>query len=83
MMRMAKIQTSSSTWTSGLETARRMKEIKATPIHRFWKVGEGWVMARDLKPGDHVRALGEVAVVKTVQSDRVEPVLGRRIGLLG
>jgi hypothetical protein len=50
------------------------KEIKATPIHRFWKVGEGWVMARDLKPGDHVRALGEVAVVKTVQSDRVEPV---------
>jgi hypothetical protein len=49
-------------------------EIRATPIHRFWKVGQGWVMARDLRPGDQVRALGEVAVVKTVQSDRVEPV---------
>ena len=32
--------------------------IKATGIHRFWKAGQGWVMARDLKPGDVVRATG-------------------------
>jgi Pretoxin HINT domain len=49
-------------------------EIKATPIHRFWKVGEGWVMARDLKPGDTLRAVGNTAVVNKVQSDRAEPV---------
>ena len=34
--------------------------VVATPIHRFWKAGTGWVMARDLKPGDAVRAIGGV-----------------------
>ena len=29
--------------------------IVATPIHRFWKAGRGWAMARDLKPGDTIR----------------------------
>ena len=32
MMRMAKIQTSSCTWTLGSGTARRMKLISATPV---------------------------------------------------
>ncbi len=26
------------------------ESIVATTIHRFWKAGQGWVMARDLKP---------------------------------
>jgi len=48
--------------------------IQATGIHRFWKVGQGWVMARDLKAGDTLRALGGVAEVTGVEQDRVQPV---------
>jgi len=48
--------------------------VSATDIHRFWRVGQGWVMARDLKPGDVLRALGGVASVKAVERDGVEPV---------
>ncbi|MFI5456595.1 MAG: polymorphic toxin-type HINT domain-containing protein [Isosphaerales bacterium] len=48
--------------------------VSATGIHRFWRVGQGWVMARDLKPGDVLRALGGVASVKAVESDGIEPV---------
>ena len=33
------------------------ESIAATGIHRFWKAGNGWTMARDLKPGDRIRAL--------------------------
>ncbi len=39
--------------------------IVATGIHRFWKAGKGWTMARDLKPGDslaHARRPGHRAV---------------------
>ncbi len=50
------------------------QEIRATPIHRFWKVGQGWVMARDLKPGDLVRGVDNVAEVEYVKTDRTEPV---------
>ncbi|WP_165226162.1 polymorphic toxin-type HINT domain-containing protein [Aquisphaera insulae] len=46
----------------------------ATGIHRFWKVGEGWVMARDLKPGDRLRRVGSSAVVRSVEPDAVVPV---------
>ena len=35
--------------------------IVATGIHRFWVAGRGWVMARDLKPGDPIRTLGGLA----------------------
>jgi hypothetical protein len=48
--------------------------IKATGIHRFWKAGRGWVPARDLEPGDAVRALGGVARVTSVEPDGIEPV---------
>lgn len=39
------------------------ESIEATGIHRFWKVGAGWVMARELKVGDSVRLLGGTARV--------------------
>ena len=45
-----------------LKISLGQEAIRATGIHRFWKVGHGWVMARDLKPGDALRALGGVAV---------------------
>jgi hypothetical protein len=53
--------------------------IKATGIHRFWRAGQGWVMARDLKPGDTVRALGGIATVRSVASAGVEPVFNLKV----
>jgi hypothetical protein len=41
--------------------------IIATPIHRFWRAGEGWVMARELQPGDLVRRIDGVARVSSVE----------------
>ena len=48
--------------------------VVSTGIHRFWKAGRGWVMARDLKPGDTVRILGGLAKVELVEADLVQPV---------
>jgi hypothetical protein len=48
--------------------------IVATPIHRFWKAGQGWAMARDLKPGDTIRRLGGTAQVISVSEEKVQPV---------
>jgi len=53
--------------------------ITATGIDRFWKVGQGWVMARDLKPGDLLRSLGGVSAVKTVAEARSEPVFNLKV----
>ena len=53
--------------------------VVATGIHRFWKVGKGWTMARDLKPGDLVRTLGGVATVSAVEPDRVQPVFNLEV----
>jgi hypothetical protein len=53
--------------------------VVATGIHRFWKVGRGWTMARDLKPGDLVRTLGGLAPVQSVDSDRVQPVFNLQV----
>ncbi len=41
--------------------------IVATGIHRFWKAGKGWTMVRDLKAGDHLRMLGGVAVIDSIE----------------
>ena len=53
--------------------------LKGEPIisshfHRFWLAGRGWVMARDLKPGDPVRTLGGIAPVESVEADKVQLV---------
>ena len=50
------------------------ESLTATGIHRFWKAGQGWVMARDLKPGDVVRTVGGTARIESVESDTVKPV---------
>jgi hypothetical protein len=54
--------------------------IVATGIHRFWKAGRGWVMARELKPGDAVRTLGDQARVDAVSPDEVRPVFNLEVG---
>lgn len=48
--------------------------IVATGIHRFWKANKGWTMARELKPGDHLRMLGGLATVRSIETGKVEPV---------
>jgi len=48
--------------------------IVATGIHRFWKTGKGWTMARDLKPGDRLRVVGSVVLVRSVRPDKNQPV---------
>ena len=53
--------------------------ITATGIDRFWKVGQGWVMARDLKPGDLLRSLGGVSAVKSVADAGSEPVFNLKV----
>ena len=46
----------------------------ATAIHRFWKVGQGWAMARELKVGDEIRRLGGTARVVSIREEKVQPV---------
>ncbi len=55
------------------------ESIVATGIHRFWKVGEGWAMVRNLKPGDRVRTVGGVAVVQSVSGDQKQPVFNLEV----
>jgi hypothetical protein len=55
------------------------EEVVATGIHRLWKAGAGWVMARELKPGDRVRNLGGTAGIKSVRNDRTQPVFNLRV----
>ena len=50
------------------------KPVIASPFHRFWKAGRGWVMARDLTVGDTIRTLGGVARVTAFEADKVQPV---------
>jgi hypothetical protein len=50
------------------------ERIVSSTYHRFWRPGRGWVMARELAPGDPVRILGGVARVDSVEPDAVQPV---------
>ncbi len=53
--------------------------IVATPIHRFWKAGGGWTMARDLKPGDPIRTLSGVERVGSIEEEKVQPVFNLEV----
>jgi hypothetical protein len=59
-------------WTYAVDLGGEV--VRPTGIHRFWKAGEGWVMARDLRPGDRLRTAGGVVEVASVEKDRVQPV---------
>ena len=41
--------------------------IVATGIHRFWKAGKGWTMARDLIAGDRLRIVGGIASIQSIE----------------
>ncbi len=53
--------------------------IVATGIHRFWKAGQGWVMARDLKSGDPIRTSRGVVKVTAVKDEAVQPVFNLEV----
>ena len=53
--------------------------VVATGIHRFWKAGQGWVMARDLKPGDPIRTLAGLRTVTAVTAAAVQPVFNLEV----
>ena len=55
------------------------ENVVATGIHRFWKAGIGWTMARDLKPGDAIRRLGGTARVESVEPDKRQPVFNLEV----
>ena len=48
--------------------------IVATGIHRFWKTGKGWTMARDLKAGDRLRMPGNFVEIRAVEKDKNQTV---------
>jgi len=48
--------------------------LVATGIHRFWRPGKGWTMARDLEPGDAVRTIGGTRPVIAVEPAGSAPV---------
>ena len=56
--------------------------IVSSYFHRFWKAGSGWVMARDLKVGDHIRTLNGTVGVTAIKEGRgragVQSRRGRR-----
>jgi hypothetical protein len=53
--------------------------VVATGIHRLWKVGKGWVMARDLRPGERLRTVGGTVEVKSVTAEKVQPVFNLEV----
>jgi hypothetical protein len=50
------------------------EEVVVTPIHRFWRAGKGWALARHLEPGNQIRVLGGLAQVGAVDTDEMQPV---------
>jgi tetratricopeptide (TPR) repeat protein len=57
-----------------LKIAVDQEAVVATGIHRFWKTGSGWAMARDLKAGDHLRKVGGVVEIRSIDDDATQPV---------
>ncbi len=53
--------------------------IITTPWHRFWCAGKGWVVARDLKPGDVVRTLQEPATIVAITPEDTRPVFNLEV----
>ena len=49
-------------------------DVVSTPVHRFWRPGRGWAMARDLKPGESIRTVGGRVEVAEITPEVVQPV---------
>jgi hypothetical protein len=53
--------------------------LLTTPVHWFWRPGKGWLMARDLKPGDTLRTLGGTSEIASIAPDDIRPVFNLEI----
>ncbi len=53
--------------TETLRISAGRETIVATGIHRFWKAGKGWTMARDLSAGDRLRMIGGVVTIESIE----------------
>jgi Pretoxin HINT domain len=53
--------------------------IVVTGIHRLWRAGQGWVMARELKMGDTLRTLGGTVEVKSIKEDKTRRVYNLKV----
>ena len=60
--------------TRTLRIAIGGESIVATGIHRFWKAGKGWTMARELKAGDRLRMVGGTVEIESIETDKTQPV---------
>jgi Pretoxin HINT domain len=52
----------------------------ATDVERFWKAGEGWILARDMASGDRIRALGGCVAIKSKSDEPEKPVVSLEVG---
>jgi hypothetical protein len=64
-----------------LRIAAGGESIVATGIHRFWKAGKGWTMARELKAGDRLRMVDGVVEVQSVEPGPTQPVYNLDVAL--
>jgi hypothetical protein len=62
-----------------LRIALDKDSIVAIGIHRLWKAGQGWVMARELKAGDTLRTLGGTVEIKSIVDERKQPVFNLHV----
>jgi hypothetical protein len=61
----------------GAETLRVTidgESVVTTGIHRFWRAGQGWAMARDLKPGDQLRTTDGTKRVQSLEPGATQTV---------
>jgi hypothetical protein len=64
---------------SALQMRIGEETFPVTGIHRFWKAGAGWVMAKDLRPGDRVRSLTGLQQVVSVQDADAQPLFNLEV----
>jgi hypothetical protein len=57
-----------------LELTIGQRKIRTTPGHPFWVAGEGWRMAKLLKPGDQLHSIKGGVVIDEVNTQPGEPV---------
>ncbi len=48
--------------------------VVCSVYHRFWRANRGWAQARELEPGDHLRALPGIVRVESIEPDSVQPL---------
>lgn len=53
--------------------------VTTTTIHRFWKAGQGWSLARDLAEGDPLRGVRGIHPIESIEPGQVMPVFNLEV----